>query len=93
MPYFNEPNDFSKNFNKKTPFAKKTDIESISDSVTRGNIPVIEVKEEKPKKKEVFKGQSGGSGKLYSKDEQQFKAMAQANPIARLFSGIKPKSS
>jgi len=84
MPYFNEPNDFSKNFNKKTPFAKKTDIESVSDSVTRGNVPVIEVKEEEEETYDPGKN-APKPGKIYSPQQEKLEAMKRANPISGLF--------
>ena len=67
-------------------------IESVSDSANRGNVGQ-EIKILGPKKGKTLDTSSSKPGKLYSKDEQQLKAMVQANPIARLFSGIKPKSS
>ena len=84
MPYFNEPNDFSKNFNKKTPFAKKTDIESVSDSVTRGNVPVIEVKEEEEETYDPGKG-APKPGKIYSPQQERVKAAMQSYPLSWLF--------
>ena len=47
-----------------------------------------------PEKKETYNPGKGapGPGKVYSKSDQQLKAMQQANPLARLFAGIKTKS-
>tara|TARA_R110000824_G_scaffold2905_3_gene13201 strand:+ start:727 stop:969 length:243 start_codon:yes stop_codon:yes gene_type:complete len=63
--------------------------ESVSDSVNRPKGQEITIL---PKKKETYNpGKNAPKpGKIYSKSDQQLKAMQQTNPLARLFTGIKP---
>jgi hypothetical protein len=69
---------------------------SISDSSRRGNVirPVIIQKEKKEKKNFGPKTtKEGGSGYLIDTNKRNVNRAIQGNPLARLFSGIKPKSS
>ena len=63
--------------------------ESISDSVNRPKGQEITIL---PEKKETYNpGKDAPKpGKIYDKKVQQLEDMQQANPLARLFTGIKP---
>ena len=69
---------------------------SVSDSASRGNINVnvanVDLKKKKtknsiPKPKTT---KQGGSGYVYDPVKKRVDAAAQANPLVRLFTGIKP---
>ena len=64
--------------------------ESISDSVNRPKGQEITIL---PEKKETYNpGKDAPKpGKIYSKSDQQLKALQQSNPLATLFTRRKPK--
>jgi len=64
--------------------------ESISDSTHRSNVREIKIT---PKEKtKSLSTEDKDPGKIYSKSDQQLKALQQANPIATLFTGRKVQS-
>ena len=68
-------------------FAKKSPIkqnESISDSTYRGNVREVTI--EPPEKRKPGVVQQN-PGTIYSKSDQQLKALQQTNPLATLFLG------
>jgi len=71
---------------------------SVSDSSNRGgniNQAVVNLqnKKKKPSIPKPKTNKQGGSGVIYDPVKKRVNAAMQANPLARLFTGIKPKSS
>ena len=65
--------------------------ESTSDSIT-GRIPTVREVKVVPAETYNPGKDAPGPGKVYSKSDQQLKAMQQGNPIATLFTGRKTKT-
>ena len=72
---------------------------SISDSTNRGNINtnirILSDEEIKANKRKNYKPKTREerTGVIYDPTKKRLNAAMQANPLARLFTGIKPKSS
>ena len=68
---------------------------STSDSVNRGNVikPVVITKKKKKTVKNPKTTKEGGSGYVYDPVKKRVNAAMQNNPLARLFTGIKPKGT
>lgn len=71
---------------------------SVSDSSNRGgninkDVVKIQNKKKKPSIPKPKQTKQGGSGVLYDPVKKRVASAMQANPLARLFTGIKPKSS
>ena len=81
-----QPQALNGQVSKKLSFDRSggdSDI-SVSDSVTRGNVPVIEVKEEEEETYDPGKG-APKPGKIYSPQQERVKAAMQSNPLSWLF--------
>jgi len=68
---------------------------TTSDSVNRGNVikPVVITKKKKKKVQTPKTTKEGGSGYVYDPVKKRVDTAMQNNPLARLFTGIKPKKS
>jgi len=68
---------------------------TTSDSVNRGNVikPVVITKKKKKKVQTPKTTKEGGSGYVYDPVKKRVDTAMQNNPLARLFTGIKPKGS